>query len=202
MLMDATSHTTVTRREALKRSLYALVPAPLLQERSQGAGGGGQEPAVGRLKQPQLAGRSRTAVTDYENDPFIIGVEEKLRCTCGCNLSIYVCRTTDFTCQTSPALHGDVIALVEQGQTEQEILDAFVARYGEIVLMAPPREGFNLLGYFLPGVAITSVGAVMLWLLSRRVKLRAAAAGEMTASEELTSEDAALLEAELADLER
>jgi cytochrome c-type biogenesis protein CcmH/NrfF len=197
--MDAKSRATVTRREAVKRSLFALVPAPLLLQGADTS----QTPAVGRLRQPQLAGRSRRPVTDYENDPFIIGVEEKLRCTCGCNLSIYVCRTTDFACQTSPALHRDVIALVEEGKTEEEIINAFVAKYGEKALMAPPREGFNLLGYFLPGVTITSVGAFMLWILTRRVKLRAATAAEAAATSlGLSDEDAARLEAELADLER
>lgn len=188
----------LTRRSALAL-VAALVPAPLLGLQR---GGGGQLPdsQVLPLMDPYRAGRPRARVTDYENDPFIVGVEQQLRCTCGCNLSVYTCRTTDFTCTVSPQLHGEVIALVEDGKTAEEILDAFVARYGEVVLMAPRKEGFNLAGYVVPGIAITLVGGAMAWVLTRRTAR--AAASEAAGAGTLSPEDAARLEAELSQLER
>jgi cytochrome c-type biogenesis protein CcmH len=151
-----------------------------------------------------MAGRPQERITDYENDPFIIGIEEKLRCTCGCNLDVYTCRTTDFTCGTSPAMHREVVALIEQGKTGQEVIDTFVEQYGELVLMAPKKEGFNIVGYVVPGMAITVVGALMLWILSRRGKVVAAepAGARNSAYDGMSEEDAARLEAELADLEQ
>jgi cytochrome c-type biogenesis protein CcmH len=156
------------------------------------------------LPYPSMVGRPKERVTDYENDPFIIAIEERLRCTCGCNLDVYTCRTTDFTCATSPAMHREVVKLVEQGSTAEEVIDFFVAEHGELVLMAPKKEGFNLVGYVLPGMAITAVGAVMLWMLARRNKLTAAA----TVSDRgfgqgsgISAEDAVRLESELAELE-
>jgi cytochrome c-type biogenesis protein CcmH len=147
-------------------------------------------------------------VTEYENDPFVVGVEEKLRCTCGCNLSVYTCRTTDFTCETSPAMHRRVVELVEQHKSAQEILDAFVAQYGESVLMAPPKAGFNLAGYLVPGILITVVGAVLAWVLIRKRGARLAAARGASpegagseAGSALPPEDAARLKAELERLE-
>lgn len=124
---------------------------------------------------PTRAGKLRGPVTEYENDPFVVGIEEQLRCTCGCNLSVYTCRTTDFTCETSPAMHRRVVELVEQKKSAQEILDAFVAQYGESVLMAPPREGFNLAGYLVPGILITLAGATLAWILARKTRGRMAA---------------------------
>ena len=150
-----------------------------------------------------MAGLVRGPVTEYENDPFIIGVEEKLRCTCGCNLDVYTCRTTDFTCQVSPAMHRQVISLVEEDKTAQEILDAFVAEYGEIVLMAPRKQGFNIVGYVLPGITITLVGGTMLWILTRRTRVRALALEEAAKEAPvpgLSAEDHSRLEAELAEL--
>jgi len=41
-------------------------------------------------------------------------------------------------------LHREVVELDRAGKTAQEILDAFVAKYGEKALMAPKPEGFNL----------------------------------------------------------
>lgn len=153
-----------TRREVVRRAA-ALVALPLALPPARPQEG--QAPPVGRLSDPSVAGKPRWRVTDYQNDPFVVGVEERLRCTCGCNLSVYTCRTTDFTCDTSPAMHRQVIALVEEGKTAEEILGAFVAQYGEMVLMAPPKRGFNLAGYLVPGVAIAVAGAFLVRRLVR-----------------------------------
>ena len=192
-----------SRREFGKVALGAVVPLSLFQT-------SGQEPQVGSLTtplpSPRMAGRSRARVTDYENDAFVVGVERKLRCTCGCNLDVYTCRTTDFTCGVSPAMHQQVIALVEQNKSAQEILDAFVTTHGEMVLMAPPREGFNYVGYLLPGTAIAFIGSLMLWTLSRKIRrsLEPAAVKEDVAHADasLSPEDERKLKAELAALDR
>lgn len=94
-------------------------------------------------------------------------LEHRLRCQCGCTLDVYTCRTTDFSCQVSPSMHRDVMALVDGGYTTDEIIEAFENVYGERVLMAPKREGFNLLAYLLPGTAIAA-GAVVLAVMLRR----------------------------------
>lgn len=88
-------------------------------------------------------------------------VEHRIRCQCGCTLDVYTCRTTDFSCQVSPSMHRDVLALAAGGYSAQEILDAFVGVYGERVLMAPPAEGFNLLGWIAPFVALAAGGVVV-----------------------------------------
>ena len=94
-------------------------------------------------------------------------LEHRIRCQCGCTLDVFTCRTTDFSCQVSPAMHRDVMALVSGGYSEPEILDAFVKVYGERALMAPPKVGFNIVGYVLPGIAI-AVGAIVLAVVIRR----------------------------------
>lgn len=102
-------------------------------------------------------------VTDEQRD----ALEHRIKCQCGCILDVYTCRTTDFTCSTSPAMHRDVLRLIAGGYTEQEILDAFVETYGEVALTAPKKEGFNWAGYLAPGVAMAT-GAVALTLLLRK----------------------------------
>jgi cytochrome c-type biogenesis protein CcmH/NrfF len=94
---------------------------------------------------------------------------------------------------------------VEQGKTAQEVIDEFVAQHGELVLMAPRKEGFNLVGYVLPGMAIATVGAAMLWILTRRTSGSLVGAPTVAGNGSLTDmsqEDAARLESELADLDR
>ena len=94
-------------------------------------------------------------------------LEHRIRCQCGCTLDVFTCRTTDFSCQVSPSMHRDVMALVDGGYTADEIMEAFENVYGERVLMAPKREGFNLVAYVLPGTAIAA-GAVVLAVMLRR----------------------------------
>jgi cytochrome c-type biogenesis protein CcmH len=99
-------------------------------------------------------------------------LEHQIHCQCGCNLDVFTCRTTDFSCSVSPAMHADVMGLVAGGHTAPEILAAFRAVYGEKVLMAPIRSGFNLVGYTMPFVAL-GTGAVIVAALLRRWKRRA-----------------------------
>ena len=51
-------------------------------------------------------------------------------------------------------MHSDVMGLVAGGHSGAEILAAFKAVYGEKVLMAPVRSGFNLIGYTMPFIVL------------------------------------------------
>ncbi len=131
-----------------------------------------------RLRDQVSIGRLRDTLTALDNDPIVIAIERRLRCTCGCTLDIYTCRTTDFTCTFSPALHKEVMAMYSDGKTPEEIIATFVAREGEAILMAPPAEGFNLAGYIVPGaVMLTAVAGLTAWVMHRRNALAAAGAG-------------------------
>jgi cytochrome c-type biogenesis protein CcmH len=111
---------------------------------------------------------AQQSMTDAQRDDL----EHQIHCQCGCNLDVYTCRTTDFACSVSPAMHADVMGLVSGGHTAQEILAAFQAVYGEKVLMAPVRSGFNLIGYTMPFVAL-GTGAVIVAALLKRWKSHA-----------------------------
>jgi cytochrome c-type biogenesis protein CcmH len=149
---------------AASRRLPAQEPGPLA----------GEGP-TGTLGDPNAAGLPRDRSTARDNDPFIYDVEHRIKCQCGCNLDVYTCRTTDFTCQTSPAMHREVLALQDQGKSAQEITEAFVAEYGEKALMAPKPQGFNLAGYLVPGALIALAGTILTVYLLRRGRVAAAA---------------------------
>ena len=125
---------------------------------------------AGRLWDPARAGRPLEPVTAADNDAAIQAIEKQIHCTCGCNLDVYTCRTTDFTCTVSPALHQHVVALAEQGMTGQQIIDQFVREHGLVILMAPPKRGFNLAGYFLPSLLIVAAGVILTLVLRRRTR--------------------------------
>ncbi len=144
-----------------------------------------QSPQVqdpGRLYNPDVV-QQRARSTESDNDEYIQRIEKQLGCTCGCNLDIYTCRTTDFTCATSPRLHREVVALHEAGSSADEILESFMATYGDDILMAPKPEGFNLAGYLVPGILLTLIAGALTWVLVRRqLMLHAAVATDAAAS--------------------
>jgi cytochrome c-type biogenesis protein CcmH len=133
----------------------------------------GSGPA-GKVWDPSRAGRPMDPTTAGDTDAAIQAIEKQLKCTCGCGLDIYTCRTTDFTCAYSPALHKEVLDLAASGKTAQEILDAFVAQYGQQALMAPPKRGFNLAGYFMPSIAVLVAAGFLIRTLRRWTRAAAA----------------------------
>lgn len=104
-------------------------------------------------------------------------LERTLACPCPCTLDIYTCRTTDVTCTNSPAIHRDITRMVDGGYTADEIVAQLTSVYGERILMAPRKSGFNLVAWFLPFAAIGTGALVVAVLLRswRRNALEAAA---------------------------
>ena len=51
------------------------------------------------------------------------------------------------------------------GESRSQILDYFVARFGEDVLAAPPKQGAHLLAWVVPGVGLTTFGVVLFLVL-------------------------------------
>ena len=156
--------------------------------------------AVGTLRDPTALGRPIAPTTPVDDAAQIQAIELKLACNCGCTLDVFTCRTTDFSCTYSPKLHQEVLALRNQGLTAQQVLDAFVAKYGEKALMAPKPEGFNLAGYLVPGIVITAAGGVLAWLIGRR-RVVAATEGPAPAPTEASGEELARLQRELEQVE-
>jgi cytochrome c-type biogenesis protein CcmH len=65
--------------------------------------------------------------------------------------------------------------MLSEGQSEQQIKDYFVARYGVRVLAQPPAQGTSLLLYVLPIVGVIVGVVIVVWLL-RRLRRRGAEA--------------------------
>jgi cytochrome c-type biogenesis protein CcmH len=135
-------------------------------------------------------------LTDLQRD----ALEKQLKCQCTCVLDVYTCRTTDFSCGVSPAMHRDVMRLIAGGYDADEIKKAFVDVYGEVALTAPVKEGFNWVGYFAPGIVLAT-GGVILTMMLRRWSSQAPAAAPVSAHL-ADSVPAGTTEAELERLQR
>jgi len=160
-----------TRRQFIS-SLGAIALTPVAARAMQENTGAANVPMEqGAYRPVKLAAKPapRPSMTDEARDDL----EHKIKCQCGCVLDVFTCRTTDFSCGVSPAMHRDVTDLVAGGYNAVEILAAFQGVYGERVLMAPLKQGFNWVGYIMPFAALISAGGVVA-LLIRKWGARAA----------------------------
>ncbi len=125
----------------------------------------------------------------------LLVLERALKCDCGCGLDVHSCQF-QMQCGTSPVWSQRIRAELEAGRDVETIQAGFVADYGVPVLMAPPPEGFNLVGYLLPGVAILTAG-MLVGLIARGGATRQALAPVGQPTDEQTRR----LEAELRRLD-
>jgi cytochrome c-type biogenesis protein CcmH len=81
--------------------------------------------------------------------------------------------------EVSDKIRKEVREMVAAGKSRDEILDYYVAQYGERILAAPRAKGFNSLAYILPWLAL-AMGAWLLILLVRKTRSPAPAAVSQT----------------------
>lgn len=111
---------------------------------------------------------------DVPQGDKLLYVEEQLRCNCGCGLNVHLCQF-QMQCGVSPVWSERALQSLQQGASEEAVLAGFVSDYGEVVLMAPPAEGFNWLGYLLPPAALV-VGGILVGIFLRGRETVASAA--------------------------
>jgi cytochrome c-type biogenesis protein CcmH len=91
------------------------------------------------------------------------------------------------TCNTTLELSNSPIAermrlfisdRIAAGDTKSEIKSKLVAQFGDAVLAAPPKEGFNLLAWVLPLAGVGLAAAALALLARRWVRSREPAAAD------------------------
>ena len=110
-----------------------------------------------------------------------------LMCQCGCSQVLGECDHVG--CPDRDKELAELSAAIDSGLGDQQILDAFAAKYGETVLAAPRTNGFDLVAWIAP-FAVLAAALLGTILLIRRWgglgrKTQTAAAGE-PASGDLT----------------
>ena len=101
-------------------------------------------------------------------------IAKQMYCPVCENEPLDACRTA--ACQQWRAQIGEMLG---QGQSEQQIKDYFVVRYGVRVLAQPPAQGVSLLLYVLPIAGLIIGAALVVWLL-RRLRARSVEAPATT----------------------
>jgi cytochrome c-type biogenesis protein CcmH len=91
-------------------------------------------------------------------------VGDKLACKCGsCNNTVATCQMLE--CHYSSPAREKIAELQKAGMSDTAIVDNFVKERGIVALAQPPAEGFNMIGYIMPFVAIAiGVGAIGVYM--------------------------------------
>jgi len=97
-------------------------------------------------------------------------VASQLRCVVCQNLSV-----ADSPSEMAAQMRAIVRERLEAGETPEQVREYFVARYGEWILLAPRRTGFNLIVWGFPVAAIAVGFGVVALLLRRWTRRRRAA---------------------------
>ena len=92
----------------------------------------------------------------------VYAVASELRCVVCQNLSV-----ADSPSEMAGQMRAIVRERLAAGETPAQVRQYFVTRYGDWILLAPPRRGFTLLVWLAPLAAVL-VGVIIVSLLVRR----------------------------------
>ncbi len=102
------------------------------------------------------------------DEATVSGISKQLICLCGCYMVLDNC--THSECMSRDTMTTLIEQKLAQGQSEEQIIQSFVAQYGEQVLAAPTKRGFNIVAWVLPFVAILGGGGIIYIVIKRWVK--------------------------------
>ena len=95
-------------------------------------------------------------------DPRLYDVASQLRCVVCQNLSV-----ADSPSEMAQQMRAIVRDRLASGETPEQVIQYFVDKYGEWILLAPRRHGFNWLVWVAPFAAL-ALGLVLFAIIVRR----------------------------------
>ena len=131
----------------------------------------------------------------YPTDNDVNRIAKNLYCPVCPNTPLDVCETK--ACQDWRAQIKDQLAA---GWTEDQVVDYFVAQYGERVLAEPQRRGFSSLLWLLPVIAVM-LGLWITYEILKGWRFRKQVAVPVDKKQQISLEILAQIEKELRELD-
>jgi cytochrome c-type biogenesis protein CcmH len=109
-----------------------------------------------------------TAFVWAGSKPRMEDIAGKIACYCGTcpHLVVSTCG-----CSVADQIKADIQKMIDSGQSEEQILQGYVAKYGQTVLAAPTKTGFNLTAWIIPFAAFFIGGVLLVTYLKKQQKL-------------------------------
>jgi cytochrome c-type biogenesis protein CcmH/NrfF len=105
-----------------------------------------------------------------------------IKCLCkGCDMTAGGCAhpggAFSGPCETAKSQLREIDEHLAKGETEQQVIDAFVAKYGTIAYVEPPKHGFGLVAWLMP-IVYTVIGlALVVFVVKKWASRKPAASG-------------------------
>lgn len=126
-------------------------------------------------------------------------IASELICLCGCNKLLNQCDM-----ENAREMKAVIAQKLGEGLGKAAIIAYLTTTYGERVLAAPPKRGFNLAAWLTP-FGVVALGSVVIWLaVAAWVRRRRGSRAEdmaVVASGELEARYGGVLERELSEFE-
>jgi cytochrome c-type biogenesis protein CcmH len=96
----------------------------------------------------------------------------KIKCMCrGCDMPAAGCShpggAFSGMCDTAKMMLGEVDQHIAKGETDEQIMQAFVQEYGTQVYTEPPKSGFSLVAWVMPSVYLFVGAGVVVFVIAR-----------------------------------
>ena len=109
-------------------------------------------------------------VSPVKADSAAVGdISRQLICPCSCDIVLLNC-----DCETKVETTTLIEQQIEQGQSEEQIIQLYTTQYGENMLVNPPKQSSSvyLIGWVLSSIAIMG-GGVAIYSVKKRKRSRA-----------------------------
>lgn len=113
-------------------------------------------------------------IVTFAHATTVSEVASELICQCGCGLTVENCNHDN--CPSAIPMRAEINKMIGQGLSKSQIIQSFVSKYGERVLAAPTKKGFNITAWVTPFIAIIISGALIYlavnnWAKNKRIAI-------------------------------
>jgi len=118
---------------------------------------------IGLMPAISHAGEAKDLAEDPVLEKRMVGLAENLRCLVCQNESLASSRS-----DLAKDLRQEVREKMQQGMSDQEIIDFLVSKYGDFVLFDPPMKRYTIVLWYGPFVLLLIGLAGLIWQLRKR----------------------------------
>ena len=106
---------------------------------------------------------AQTVADEAKSEAAFRRVSNRLLCQCGCNYMVLSCNHLD--CPSATYIRKTIKTSLADGMNEDIIVANFVDQYGVQILPEPPFQGFALMAWVMPFLALLLGGGSVSYVL-------------------------------------